>query len=797
MGKQLGMHVRLAMERDGTERSPRRLMVILLSCLVVCILALVDPTAVRVAGAIALISTAVSACSHRTPGPTLGVTGFAGGMTVLVLSEFGVPDAESPATWMLLVALVAYPLVGFAFFEQLARHRRIRESDLLVEAGLLGAASALVVQAVVEWRVPVLDHAWSPTAVSLAAVIAGLDVSLVVIAGRALPMESSRRSGIIPLLGAAVLMVALHVGSTLSMALGQSLDHLDVMAALPLLFFAAAAVMDLVTPAPKHLSFDVHRFSPTHAMVVGLSVLAAPAVLSMQVLSGVSVSATVAVGAASSALVLAWHVVTLLRERAASEHRATHDDLTDLPNRVLFLDRLGRAIAHASRHNAPVGVLYLDLDGFKDVNDTLGHESGDQLLQITAKRLLTCAREEDTVARLAGDEFAMLLPHLASADDVLRVAERVLEALDEPAFLEGQRVRNTGSVGVAVYPQDGATALELMTAADSAMYRAKDHGGATVGVFSSELYRHAASRLEIENALVEGLERAELVLHYQPIVQADTGLIAGAEALVRWQHPTRGLLSPADFIPVAEQSDLIAVIGRQVLRDACGELARWAVAGFGDRFVSVNVSGRQFQGDIVSDVTSALRETGVEPRRLLLELTESTAVDDLDCVAKRLHELRDLGVSAAIDDFGTGYCGLQYLGDLPVSTLKLDRSFVQSMTPSAAAIVAATIAMAHSLGLQLVAEGVETSEQRRFLERSGCDRLQGYIIGRPMPGDDLLAMLRAETGEVVEASVPVEAPALVVAPAPVIAVDESPARSAVGPEDIRPDSRTAMPAFEA
>lgn len=769
MGMTIGEHMRIALagEPDG-RRSPGRLAIIVGCFLALTVHALLDPTVVSLAGVVAVTAIAISAASHRTPGPTIGTTAFACGVAVLCVSGFGLPTEERAETVTLLLSLAAYPLLGLAFFEHLSRHRRVRESDLIVEAGLLGAAAALIVQALVEWRVPVIDDAWSPAAISLAAVVAGLDISLVVIAGRAIPMESSRKSAIIPLLTAAAMLATLHVGSTLAMALGQSLGNLDVVAALVLVVFAAAAIIDIVAPAPEHVAFDVHRFSPTHAMVVGLSVLAAPAVLSFQVLSGVSVSVTVAVGAASSAIVLAWHVITLLRERALNEHRATHDDLTDLPNRVLFMDRLERAVAHSRRHSDPVGVLYLDLDGFKDVNDSLGHEAGDQLLQITAKRLLSCGRDEDTVARLAGDEFAILLPHLSHADDVLQIAERVLEALDEPVSLGGQRVRSAGSVGVAVFPEDGATASELMTAADSAMYRAKDHGGASVGVFSSELYRHAATRLEIENALVEGIERAELVLHYQPIVDAGTGRIAGAEALVRWQHPTRGLLSPADFIPVAEQSDLIAVLGRQVLRDACAELARWAVHGFGDRFISVNVSGRQFQGDIVSDVTSALRETGVDSRRLLLELTESTAVDDLECVAGRLHELRDLGVSAAIDDFGTGYCGLQYLGDLPVSTLKLDRSFVQSMTPSAAAIVAATIAMAHSLGLKLVAEGVETVEQRRFLERSGCDRLQGYHLGAPIPGDELLARMRAETSQ------------------PAAGAD----RSTAGPEDARSGSRT-------
>lgn len=731
---------------DDSRRASVRLVVILFCCATMTLLTLLAPTLLRAAGVVALAAIAVSACSRRSHGPTLGTATFAVGVTILVSSGFGLPgDSQSHVT-SLVVALVAYPLLTITFFEQLGRHRRVRASDLIVEAGLLGAASALAVQAIVEWRVPAIDQAWSPAAISLAAVVAGFDVFLSVIVARALLVPTSRRSSIIPLLTATVLMVSLHIGSTLEMALGQSVGHLDAIGAVATIVFAAAAVMDVVAPPSANLVFDVHSFSPSHATVVGLSVLAAPAVLGFQVWSRVSVSVNVAVGAAASAIVLSWHLVTLLRERAVSEHRATHDNLTDLPNRVLFLDRLERAMAHAARNDLPVGVLFLDLDRFKDVNDTLGHEAGDQLLQLTAKRLLGCARDEDTVARLAGDEFAVLLPHLANPEDVLKVAQRVVDALDEPSSVGGQRVRSPGSVGVAVYPQDGDTPLQLLSAADSAMYRAKSHGGADVGVYSSELYRHAASRLEIENALVEGIERGELVLHYQPIVQAETGKIAGAEALVRWQHPTRGLLSPADFVPVAEQSDLIAVLGRRVLRDACEELARWAVAGFGDRFITVNVSGRQFQGDIVSDVTAALRETGVDPRRLVVELTESTAVDDLDHVAARLHELRDMGVSAAIDDFGTGYCGLQYLADLPVSTLKLDRSFVQAMTPSSAAIVAATIAMAHSLGLNLVAEGVETADQHRFLVRSGCDRLQGYHLGRPMPGPELLERLRSERG---------------------------------------------------
>jgi EAL domain-containing protein (putative c-di-GMP-specific phosphodiesterase class I) len=276
------------------------------------------------------------------------------------------------------------------------------------------------------------------------------------------------------------------------------------------------------------------------------------------------------------------------------------------------------------------------------------------------------------------------------------------------------------------------------------MYQAKDAGGGRVGVFSAQLHHVATTRLELETSLVRAIEQDELVLHYQPIVDAKTGHTCGAEALVRWNHPERGLVPPGEFIPVAELSDLIVRLGDWVIREACHEAARWADLGLEGHFVTVNISSRHFRTDLVSTVAAALREHGVDPSMLVIELTESTAVEDVGLVADRLRELRQIGVKAAIDDFGTGYCGLQYLGDLPVSTLKLDRSFVQAMTPRSAAIVAATIAMTRSLGMTLVAEGVENADQRRFLESQGCDRMQGYHLGRPMPGDEFVDRIRAE-----------------------------------------------------
>jgi EAL domain-containing protein (putative c-di-GMP-specific phosphodiesterase class I) len=298
-----------------------------------------------------------------------------------------------------------------------------------------------------------------------------------------------------------------------------------------------------------------------------------------------------------------------------------------------------------------------------------------------------------------------------------------------------------------VYPDDGESADELLASADAAMYRAKETGGGRFEVFNVALATHAHARLRLETALYDGMARGELTLHYQPIIELATGLTLGAEALVRWDHPEQGLLLPGHFVPIAERSDLVVLLGERVIADACAELRRWEDLGLPGRTVSVNVSSRHFNHDLAGYIASTLRATGADPCGLIIELTEGTAVDNLDRVADTLEDLRDIGVRCAIDDFGTGYCGLRYLGSLPVDSLKIDRSFVQGMTPSAAAIVAATIAMGHSLGMSLVAEGVETVEQIRFLESQGCDQVQGFLCGRPGPADDLVDRLREERGE--------------------------------------------------
>jgi diguanylate cyclase (GGDEF)-like protein len=749
----------------------RELPVVVALALVTVVAAFSDPSVVRTSGAIGLLAMAAAVYLDRDPAILRGRVIAAVGLTVFTLADAGLPSTEglgfvaADTLWRPLAAVLAYPVLGRALLLTVGRYRLFKASDLLVEAALIGAAAAIALQVVVN-RLSA-SGGWEPAAPVLASLLVGLDVALVVVVARPLTSDAARRGPVMVVGASVTALLAGHLVTSLQLAMG---NDPGVLATLPiagaLLAIGVGCLYDSRVDRPAIIPVEAPLFSGIHAGIVVVAVVAAPVVLTLQVLWDVSVSGAVAVGAGLIGLVLAVHIVNLLQERADSEHQATHDALTGLPNRLLYLDRLERAIAHAERNDVPVGVLYIDLDRFKDVNDTFGHHAGDELLQETARRLSECARHEDTVARLAGDEFAVLLPHLRSAEDVSVVAGRILDALREPIVMRGVEVHSIGSVGAAVYPHDGANPADLLSAADAAMYRAKDKGGAAVEMYSAELHEQAATRLELESALHHAIANDELVLYYQPIVEAATGRTCGAEALVRWIHPERGMIPPGDFIPVAEQSDLIIDLGNWVIRAACRQLAEWTQLGIGDRFVTINVSPRHFREDLATSIARALRETGADANRLVVELTETAAVEDVGLVAARLRELRHLGVKAAIDDFGTGYCGLQYLGDLPVSTLKLDRSFVQAMTPSNAAIVAATIAMTRTLGMTMVAEGVETEEQRRFLASQGCDRLQGFHLGRPMPAADFAARVRAEDGAPPARTAPEPAPAPVAAPAP-------------------------------
>ena len=426
-------------------------------------------------------------------------------------------------------------------------------------------------------------------------------------------------------------------------------------------------------------------------------------------------------------------------------HSAEHDFLTGLPNRMLLNDRVGQAIALAKRHMKKVAVLFLDLDGFKHINDSLGHPTGDKLLQSVAKRLVDCIRGSDSVSRQGGDEFVVLLLDLEQAEDAAVTARRMLEAVAQPHSIDHHDLHVTASIGVSIYPDDGLDADTLIKNADTAMYQAKENGRRSFQFFKPAMNVRAVERQFIEEGLQRALERREFVLHYQPKVNLTTGAITGAEALLRWTHPTRGPVSPVDFIPVAEDCGLILPIGAWVVREACAQARAWMDAGLPVTSMAVNVSAMEFRNkNFLNGLFAILAETGLDPRSLELELTESVLMKHAASAATILQTLRKRGIQAAVDDFGTGYSSLSYLQKFPVDAVKIDQSFVRqiSTTGDDTTIVKAVIGMARNLKLRVIAEGVETLEELAFLRAYRCDEAQGYYFSRPVLPQQFAIMLR-------------------------------------------------------
>ncbi|HEY6844353.1 MAG TPA: EAL domain-containing protein [Thermoanaerobaculia bacterium] len=420
------------------------------------------------------------------------------------------------------------------------------------------------------------------------------------------------------------------------------------------------------------------------------------------------------------------------------EHLAYHDALTGLPNRPLFMDRLIVALAQAARANQKLAVFFLDLDRFKDINDSLGHSVGDGLLKAVAERVRRCVREGDTVARFGGDEFTLLIPRIEQIEDAAKIAQKILETLKIPFSISDHELFVTTSIGISIYPGDGSDPETLVRNADTAMYRAKDQGRDNYQLYAPAMNARALERLALENMLRKALSHRELVLYYQPVADIRTKAIVGVEALIRWRHPDMGMVSPAHFISVAETSGLIIPIGDWVLRTACRQTKLWQKRIDPELTVAVNLSARQFaQANLVEEIGEVLEETGLQPRHLELEITESNAMQNAENTIYTLRELKALGVRIAMDDFGTGYSSLNYLKRFPIDTLKLDQSFVREITtdPTDAAIATAVIAMAHSLDLRVIGEGVETEEQFVFLQKQRCDYVQGYLLSPPQPAD--------------------------------------------------------------
>jgi diguanylate cyclase (GGDEF)-like protein len=451
------------------------------------------------------------------------------------------------------------------------------------------------------------------------------------------------------------------------------------------------------------------------------------------------------VGVEGGVVAIVRDISERMRNEARIVHMAHHDTLTGLPNRSLIADRLQQAVLHAERQGQSVLVAFIDLDSFKLVNDTLGHNAGDELLKVVAGRMVDCVRRNDTVGRFGGDEFVLVLPHVdENPASLVPLLEKILAAVIEPIVLEGHRMQVSCSIGAAVYPRDGRDADTLMMHADMAMYRAKESGKNNCQFYTHEMNATLEEKLALMDGLRKALDENQLRLLYQPKVDLATGGIFGVEALLRWDHPERGTISPDQFIPLAEECGMILPIGEWVLREACRQARSWQDKGMAPVSMSVNVSPRQFEDvRLVSRVENALRDSGLDPRWLELEVTESLIMRDVTQSVAKMRELEAMGIALSIDDFGTGYSSLAALKSFPISRLKIDKSFVRDLASSEddQAIARAIISMSHQLHMRVIAEGVETEQQRSFLQKNGCDEVQGYLFGKPMMPEQLAAML--------------------------------------------------------
>jgi len=450
-------------------------------------------------------------------------------------------------------------------------------------------------------------------------------------------------------------------------------------------------------------------------------------------------------------------------ERKRSEEdiyrMAYYDVLTNLPNRLLFIDRLKQAIGLAERYKRQVAVMFLDLDNFKRINDTFGHHMGDHLLENIAERLKNCMRKcdsltrqnvddsVDTIARLGGDEFTIILTEIKHTEDAAKVAQRILDSLLQQFVLNSYEIFITASIGIAVYPHDGLDMDSILKNADAAMYHAKTEGKNNYQYYKKSMNSSALERLTMENALRKALEQQEFILYYQPQIDISKGEIVGMEALIRWQRADQTVVSPADFIPIAEESGLIIPISNWVLHTACEQSKAWQAAGFSNIPVSVNISSLQFQQkNFIHTIVQALRKTGINPGDMILEITESTIMQNTDTAFAALYELSRMGLRFTIDDFGIGYSSLSYLKRIPLYSIKIDRSFVRGLNTNSddEAISKAIISMAHTLKLRVIAEGVETEQQLTFLREHGCDEIQGFLFSRPLPAEEISKLMVVE-----------------------------------------------------
>ncbi len=693
------------------------------------------------------------------------------GLALIVFSELMHALGAGFLSYADALAMLSYPplIAGLIRLTQ----ARFRESalDTLLVAAIVPASLAVfawlpLVEAIQHWVPGGNQHTWT------AAVFLTVDVLAVAIVARLAVFFRGKPVAYQLLLGALACLLGAHLSRNVA-ALTDMVPAPFGSQTLMLLGFGLVAAAALHPSMRRATRIGRARPVPMgrgHLGLLSIAILFGPAIVIWRYAERGSWVVLAAAGPALVSLLVVVHLSRMIRERQRLEFASNHDPLTGLANRSCFHDRMLLALGRGD--GAGAAVLFLDLDRFKNVNDTLGHDAGDALLRQVAERLAACARHSDTVARISGDEFAVLLPGAESATQATRLAERMLAQFDRPFRVAGRSLFMTPSVGIAMHPDHGTDVDTLLRHADAAMYQAKAAGRHTIRVYDGAMGASAQRQLAVETRMHQAITDGELLLHYQPKLDVRTGDVLGLEALVRWEHPTQGLILPKAFINVAEETGLVAPLGSWVLREACAQMAAWHAVGYDDLHVSVNVSARQFKlQDVPALVREALAETGLPPEALELELTESVGIDPDGSVGAALLELQGLGVRCSIDDFGTGYSSISYLHEYPVDTIKLDRSFVQDIGPGHdAPIVRAVIAMAHNLGIRVVAEGVETKAQLKFLEKHGCDEVQGFLFSQPLCPADMVIFL--EQRAAMSAAGRRRVPTMAVIALPAVAMDE-------------------------